>query len=211
VTPALFSPSGRSLLSTKVTRLYGVRPHLRPMSASRELQHQLKRIEPCLPRPAPRPPVGPGWIHEIKHDGYRIMAERNRGSVRLYTRKDYDFAERFPLAAALRKLPARSCVIDGEAIVCDANGLRFSICCGAGAVKTWSSVLDGQDLRRAPIEERKAILAKLLRPSIDGIAFNEHYSGDGAIIYKHACALGCEGIVSKRLGSSIGPVAPSVG
>ena len=56
------------------------------------------------------------------------------------------------------------------------------------------------DLRRAPIEERKAILAKLLRPPIDGIAFNEHYSGDGAIIYKHACALGCEGIVSRRLG-----------
>jgi ATP-dependent DNA ligase len=58
--------------------------------------------------------------------------------------------------------------------------------------------LDGHDLRRAPIEERKATLAK----SPAGIAFNEHYSGDGAIIYKHACALGCEGIVSKRLGSS---------
>ena len=62
--------------------------------------------------------------------------------------------------------------------------------------------LDGKDLRRAPIEERKAALAKLLRRQRDGIAFNEHYSGDGAIIYKHACALGCEGIVSKRLGST---------
>jgi bifunctional non-homologous end joining protein LigD len=61
--------------------------------------------------------------------------------------------------------------------------------------------LDGHDLRRAPIEERKAILAKLLRRPVDGIAFNEHYSGDGAIIYRRACALGCEGIVSKRLGS----------
>ena len=61
--------------------------------------------------------------------------------------------------------------------------------------------LDGKDLRRAPIEERKAALAKLLRRQRDGIAFNEHYSGDGAIIYKHACALGCEGIVSKRLRS----------
>src|SRR5204863_5750444 len=62
--------------------------------------------------------------------------------------------------------------------------------------------LDGHDLRRAPIEERKAALAELLRPPIDGIAFNEQYSGDGAIIYRHACALGCEGIVSKRLGST---------
>jgi hypothetical protein len=60
---------------------------------------------------------------------------------------------------------------------------------------------DGQDLRRAPIEERKAALAKLLRRPTGSIAFDEHYSGDGAIIYKHACALGCEGIVSKRLGS----------
>jgi ATP-dependent DNA ligase len=50
-------------------------------------------------------------------------------------------------------------------------------------------------------EQRKAALAKLLRRSADGIAFNEHYSGVGAIIYKHACALGGEGIVSKRLGS----------
>jgi hypothetical protein len=56
-------------------------------------------------------------------------------------------------------------------------------------------------LRRAPIEERKAALAKLLRRPTGSIAFDEHYSGDGAIIYKHACALGCEGIVSKRLGS----------
>jgi bifunctional non-homologous end joining protein LigD len=85
------------------------------MSASGELQRQLKRIEPCLPGPAPRPPAEPGWIHEIKHDGYRIMAERDHGSVRLYSRNGYDFAERFPLAAAaIRKLPVRSCLIDGE-------------------------------------------------------------------------------------------------
>ena len=57
---ALFSPSGRSLLSTKVTRLYGVCSYLRPMSASRELQRQLTRFEPCLPRPATKPPAGPG-------------------------------------------------------------------------------------------------------------------------------------------------------
>src|ERR1700751_5033146 len=94
------------------------------MSASRELQRQLKRLEPCLPCPAKAPPAGPGWIHEIKHDGYRIIAERDHGSVRLYTWNGYDFAARFPLpAAALRKLPVLSCVIGGEAIVCDAKGL----------------------------------------------------------------------------------------
>ena len=62
--------------------------------------------------------------------------------------------------------------------------------------------LDGQDMRRAPLEERKAALAKLLHRTSGGIVYNEHYEADGAIIYKHACALGCEGIVSKRLGST---------
>jgi bifunctional non-homologous end joining protein LigD len=62
--------------------------------------------------------------------------------------------------------------------------------------------LDGEDLRRMPIEERKGTLAKLLSHPHEGIAFNQHNTGDGAIIFKHACALGCEGIVSKRLGSS---------
>jgi hypothetical protein len=65
--------------------------------------------------------------------------------------------------------------------------------------------LDGKDMRRAPIEERKAALVKLLRRLSDGIALNEHFTGGGAIIYKYAYALGCEGIVSKRLGSPYRP------
>ncbi len=163
------------------------------MSASRELQRQLKRLELCLPRPAKKPPAGPGWIHEIKHDGFRILAERDARSVTLHTRRGYDFADRFPLAtAAVANLPVKSCLIDGEAIVCDANGLAVFdllrrrwhgddvILCAFDLLE-----LDGKDMRRVPIEERKATLAKLLRKPSDGIAFNEHYSGDGAIIYKH--------------------------
>jgi bifunctional non-homologous end joining protein LigD len=183
------------------------------MSASREFAAPLKRLALCLPRPAKRPPAGPGWIHEIKHDGFRILAERDATGVTLHTRRGYNFADRFPLAAAaVAKLPVRSCLIDGEAIVCDANGLAVFdllrrrwhgdnvILCAFDLLE-----LDGQDMRRAPIEERKAALAKLLRRPSDGIALNEHYTGDGAIIYKHACALGCEGIVSKRLGSPYRP------
>ncbi len=104
-------------------------------------------------------------------------------------------------------LPARSCLIDGEAVVCTENRLAvFDLIRGyrhdAAAVLCAFDLieLDGKDMRRAPIEERKATLAKLPSRALDGIAFND-YSGDGAIIYKHACALGCEGIVSKRLGS----------
>lgn len=81
-------------------------------------------IMPCLPRPAKKPPDGPGWIHEIKHDGFRILAHRHGRSVRLLTRSGHDLADRFPLIAdAIEVLPVRSCVVDGEAIVCDENGL----------------------------------------------------------------------------------------
>jgi bifunctional non-homologous end joining protein LigD len=57
-------------------------------------------IEPCLPKPVMKPPAGPGWIHEIKHDGFRIIARRDSLGVRLITRNSHDFAARFPAAAA---------------------------------------------------------------------------------------------------------------
>ena len=167
-------------------------------------------IEPCLPRPAKEPPAGPGWIHEIKHDGFRIIAYRSGGdSVRLLTRNGYDFADRFPLiVAAIASLRVRSCIVDGEAIACDGNGLavfdllryqrrdQIVTLCAFDLLER-----EGKDLRMMPIEERKHTLANLLCGSHPGIAFNQHYEDEGAIIYKHACALGCEGIVSKRLGS----------
>jgi bifunctional non-homologous end joining protein LigD len=180
------------------------------MLRERALPHPAAFIEPCLPRPAKRAPAGRGWIHEIKHDGFRIIARRADGRVRLLTRKGNDFSHRFPqIVAALTVLSVRSCLIDGEAVVCNESGLAvFDLIRGyrhdAAAVLCAFDLLelDGEDLRRTPIEERKRILAKLLGHPHEGIAFNEHYTGDGAIIFKHACALGCEGIVSKRLGSS---------
>jgi bifunctional non-homologous end joining protein LigD len=169
-------------------------------------------IEPCLPSPAKAPPSGPGWIHEIKHDGFRIMARRDGAGVRLITRHGNDFTERFPLvASAVAAVPARSCLIDGEAIVCDESGLAvFELIRGHGS-KTSAVLcafdlleLDGRDLRRRPIEERKGLLAKLLhdRDSDLSIVLNQQYEGDGEIVFSLACKLGCEGIVSKRLGST---------
>jgi bifunctional non-homologous end joining protein LigD len=119
----------------------------------------------------------------------------------------YNFSNRFPqIVAALTVLPVRSCLIDGEAVVCNEKGLAVfdlirgyrhdAVLCAFDLLE-----LDGEDLRRTPIEERKRILAKLLSHPHEGIAFNGHYTGDEAIIFKHARALGCEGIVSKRLGS----------
>jgi bifunctional non-homologous end joining protein LigD len=167
-------------------------------------------MEPCLPSPAKAPPSGPGWLHEIKHDGFRILARRNGAGVRLITRHGNDFTQRFPfITMAVGALPIRSCLIDGEAIVCDNSGLAvFELIRGhrtiAGAVHCAFDLLElhGKDLRRQPIEKRKELLAELLAGSQVNLVFNECFEEDGAIIYREACNLGCEGIVSKRLGSS---------
>jgi ATP-dependent DNA ligase len=185
------------------------------MSVTSELRRRVRaeqslpRYEPCLPRPAKQPPAGPGWIHEIKHDGFRIIAHRSGDRVQLMTRAGNNFASRFPLiAAAITALPVRSCVIDGEAIACDENGLsvfellryqrrdQVVTLCAFDLIE-----LDGEDLRRMPIEHRKNTLLRLIRDRHPGIVFNAHYIVDGAIVFKNACALGCEGIVSKRLGT----------
>jgi bifunctional non-homologous end joining protein LigD len=167
-------------------------------------------IEPCLPSPAKVPPSGPGWLHEIKHDGFRIMARCDGAGVRLFTRNGNDFTARFPLtAAAVVALPAHSFLIDGEAIVTNDKGLAVfelirrarngdaAVLCAFDLIE-----LEGEDLRRAPIEHRKHKLARLVRGPRPGIVLNEHYDGDGEIVFSYACKLGCEGIVSKRLGSS---------
>jgi bifunctional non-homologous end joining protein LigD len=167
-------------------------------------------IEPCLPSPAEAPPSGSGWLHEIKHDGFRILARRNDAGVQLITRAGNDFSRRFPfIVMAVKSLPARSHLIDGEAIVCDENGLAvFDLIRRYGALDSAVHCafdlleLDGWDLRRQPIERRKGMLAKLLKGAHSSIVLNEHYEGDGKIVFEHASKLGCEGIVSKRLGSS---------
>jgi bifunctional non-homologous end joining protein LigD len=121
-------------------------------------------IEPCLPSPAKAPPSGPGWLHEIKHDGFRILARRDAAGERLITRNESDFTDRFPfIAMALKSLPVRSCIIDGEAIVCDENGLAvFELIRGHGS-KTSAILcafdlleLDGRDLRRRRSRSEKA-------------------------------------------------------
>jgi bifunctional non-homologous end joining protein LigD len=139
--------------------------------------------------------------------------------VRLFTRKGIDLARRFQMVtAAVAALPLRSCVIDGEAIACDDNGLavfnllRYRQRDQAVTLCAFDLLeLDGRDMRREAIEHRKAALAKLLGPAQEIIAFNEHYSGEGAIFYKHACALGCERIVPNGSVRSTSRVVPAVG
>src|SRR5215471_20936128 len=81
-------------------------------------------IEPCLPSRADQPPSGPDWVHEIKHDGYRLMARRDPTGIRLLTRNGHDWAPRYPLVVeAVNRLKVRSCLIDGEAVARNENGL----------------------------------------------------------------------------------------
>jgi len=139
------------------------------MLRERALPHSPAFVEPCLPRPAKQPPAGCGWLHEIKHDGFRIMARRADGRVQLLTRKGTNFSNRFPqIVAAVTVLPVRSCLLDGEAVVCDENGLAvFDLIRGyrhdtAAVLCAFDLLeLDGEDLRRMPIEERKGTVIAL--------------------------------------------------
>src|SRR5437764_10129658 len=88
-------------------------------------------VEPCRPTKAPRPPSGPQWVHEVKHDGFRLMVQRDGARVRCFTRKGHDWADRFPaIVEAARTMKAVSFLIDGEAVnfrydgVSDFNALR---------------------------------------------------------------------------------------
>jgi bifunctional non-homologous end joining protein LigD len=179
------------------------------MSLRERTRPGLGIIEPCLPSLAKAPPSGPGWLHEIKHDGFRIIARRDGAGIRLITRHANDFTSRFPvIVAAVTALSARSFLIDGEAIVTNGDGLavfdliRHKRHGDAAVLVAFDLIeLDGDDLRRSSIEYRKRKLAKLVRRPELGIVLNEHYEGDGEIIFKHACKLGCEGNVSKRIGS----------
>ena len=81
-------------------------------------------IEPCLPSPADKPPSGSNWIHEIKHDGFRLMARRDPVGIRLITRRGNDWTQRYPLVVeAVNHLKVRSCLIDGEVVCCDEQGV----------------------------------------------------------------------------------------
>ena len=142
----------------------------------------LRFIEPCLPSPADKPPSGSNWIHEIKHDGFRVIARKDGPRVRLYSRPGNDLTYRFPLIVeALTRLHSLSCIIDGEAVACDHKGtpsfdwLRHRQHDGSVLLYAFDLIeLNGDDLRRDPLEVRKTTLASILKKAAPGLPFNEH-------------------------------------
>jgi bifunctional non-homologous end joining protein LigD len=126
-------------------------------------------VPPCIPTRA-KPPAGPDWVHEIKHDGYRLRVRRNGDVVRLFTRRGYDWSGRYPaIVVTAVQLRATSFTLDGEAVVCGPDGVAiFDALHRRGTVSEAMLYafdlleLDGNDLRGLPLGDRKKRLARLL-------------------------------------------------
>jgi bifunctional non-homologous end joining protein LigD len=155
-------------------------------------------IPPCLPIKADAPPSDGLWVHEIKHDGFRIIARKDGPRVRLYSRPGNDLTDRFPLIVeALGRLRSRSCIIDGEAVCCDDDGrpsfdrIRYRRHDASVFLYAFDLIeLNGADLRREPLDVRKATLRSLLVKVGLGLQWNEHIEGDGETLFRHACKFG---------------------
>jgi bifunctional non-homologous end joining protein LigD len=153
-------------------------------------------IKPCRPTVVAQPPSGPGWAHELKHDGYRLQIHV----------RDGHWSKRYPRIVESAARIGGSTIIDAEVVwmnsdgVPDFDALRSRVNDrNAVALAFDLLALDGDDLRKKPFLDRKAALKKVLRRTRRGIQYVEHTEGDGGEMFKAVCKLGLEGIVSKKL------------
>jgi bifunctional non-homologous end joining protein LigD len=166
-------------------------------------------VEPMLATLAKFPPTGDRWLHEIKFDGYRLQAHIKDGKVTLWTRGGLDWTPKFGDAVreALRELPVRAALIDGEMVVANESGVaEFSLLqadLSEGRVDRFVYYAfdclyrDGRDLREEPLIRRKAHLEEMIGRSAGPIRYSSHFVEDGKLVLQRACALGLEGIISK--------------
>jgi bifunctional non-homologous end joining protein LigD len=165
-------------------------------------------IDPQLASSTAKPPIGEAWVHEVKFDGYRLIARIDRGKAKLKTRSGLDWTVKFPsLKKALEGLPVVTAMLDGEVVVETDKGtpsfaeLQADLSEGRSDRFRYYLFdlmhLDGADLTRAPLIERKRALAELLEGQGGILTLSEHFTGRGDVVFDHACRLGLEGIVSK--------------
>ncbi len=156
-----------------------------------------------------RPPDGAGWLHELKHDGYRFLIRRAGERVQIFSRNGNDWTKRFPfLVTAASKLKSDNFTIDGEACVLNEKGvsnvsrLQDAIARGDDSIICYFAFdcirVDGEDTASLPLIDRKERLKRLLVSRSRRIVFSDHVEGDGTKVLEHACKMGHEGIVSKR-------------
>lgn len=161
----------------------------------------------ALPVKAPKVPAGPDWLHEVKHDGYRMMVIRELKRVRLLSKNGIDWTKRFPwVAESALKVRQQQFVLDGEAVLLgvdgrsDFDGLqsrRYDAEVQFYAFDMLAS--DGDDLRKLPLSMRKTNLARLLARRSDGIHAAPFEQGEiGPDLFRQACVMGLEGLVSKH-------------
>ena len=167
---------------------------------------------PQLASLADTPPGEPGWIHEIKFDGYRTLARIDHGAVSLFTRSGHDWTPRYaPIAEALSRLACKTALLDGEVCVQLPNGatsfaeLQNALAEGASERLTYFAFdllhLDRYDLCQTPQSARKSTLEALVAPAVDErspLQYSEHFTGDGAALLAQAVGHKLEGIVSKH-------------
>jgi len=204
-------------LIERVAATKGTRPAARRFDAAKIPGAARARL-PASPRPelatlAEEAPDGPGWLHEIKFDGYRMLARIAAGKVRMLSRNGNDWTGRFPrIEAALGELPLEDAVIDGEVVHLEPSGVSsFSALKDDLSAKRTEHLvycvfdllhLDGCSLLETPLEARKAALERLVGHSAQGpVRFSEHVAENGARFFEKACSLHLEGIISKRRAS----------
>ena len=176
-----------------------------------------KKPQAALATLVKEPPAGDDWLHEIKLDGYRILASVEGGKARLVSRNGNDWTQRFAAVAdALRSIAAASALLDGEVAVLDERGITSFHALQNAASNPASELryfvfdllhLDGQDLTGVPLIQRKEALRALLAASapLHVVQFSDHVVGHGAEFFKTACGSGVEGIISKRAGARYSP------
>lgn len=156
-------------------------------------------------------PSGAGYIHEIKYDGYRTQLIIEDGSARAFTRNGNDWTTRYgPIVSDALLLDCRSAIIDGEACMQDERGVTDFALMQANLKRHPELLvyfafdllhLDGEDLRGAPLEERRSKLRWLLRNATGRVRMSDEYDGDGKALFALADSMGLEGVVSKKKGS----------
>jgi bifunctional non-homologous end joining protein LigD len=162
-------------------------------------------IEPALATSIAKVPNGERWVHEIKFDGYRVQVHLRDAAVKVFTRRGNDWTNRFrKIAGDAWHISAGSAIIDGEVVVPSADGTTdFSVLQNELKGKSSKTVmvafdllyLNGYDLRKLPLIERKTLLKKIIAKT--DIQFSESFEVDGRDMFKHACKTGLEGVVSK--------------
>jgi bifunctional non-homologous end joining protein LigD len=165
-------------------------------------------VAPQLAKLADAPPEGDGWLHEIKFDGYRIVAVVNGGKARLYTRNERDWTHKYArIAKAVEAIGLKNAVFDGELVALDEKGeAAFSKMQAAGedaSIPLEYYLFDlinenGQDLRGLSLLERKDRLQDILASPPEGIRFSDHIRTEGDQVLASACSMKLEGVISKQ-------------